>query len=137
MAQIVGKYEYVSSENFEDYVKSLGKAELADMFLQATPIVEIQQNGDQWVVTVTRKDKTVTNTFKPGEEYDEQLPTQGIVFQSVTTKEGNGFKTVSTSPLAAKDVKVIRVYEFSDTGMVVHLSTNKSDVKAKRTYKRL
>ncbi|XP_071557995.1 fatty acid-binding protein-like [Temnothorax nylanderi] len=136
MAQIVGKYQYVSSENFEDYIKSFGKADLADAFLQATPVVEIQHNGDQWVVTVTSKDKTVTTTFKLGEEFDEQFPSQDTVFKSVTTKEGDGFKTVTTLS-AEKDVKAIRVYEFSDTGMVVHLSTNKSDVKAKRTYKRL
>ncbi|KAL0129281.1 hypothetical protein PUN28_004172 [Cardiocondyla obscurior] len=132
--QIVGKYQYVSSENFEDYVKSLGKADLADAFLQATPVVEIQLNGDQWVVVVTSQGKTVTATFKPGEVYDETLPSQGLVFKSVTTKEGNGFKTETT---LAGDLKAIRVYEFTDTGMVVHLSSNKSDVTAKRTYKRL
>ncbi|XP_011632554.1 fatty acid-binding protein 2, liver-like [Pogonomyrmex barbatus] len=134
MVQIVGKYQYVSGENFEDYIKSLGKADLADTFLQATPVVEIQQNGEQWVVVVTSQGKTVTATFKPGEVYDEQLPSQGLVFKSVTTKEGNGFKTETT---LSADLKAIRVYEFTDTGMVVHLSSNKSDVKAKRTYKRL
>jgi len=88
----------------------------------------------------------------------------------VTTKEDNGFKTETT---LSDDLKAIRIYEFTDTGMVVvsvilikitmlykndpvvyhnmpsayalcvssfpfqHLSSNKSDVKAKRTYKRL
>lgn len=81
MVQIVGKYQYVSSENFEDYIKSLGKADLADAFLQATPVVEIQQNGDQWIVVVTSQGKTVTATFKLGEVYDEQLPSQGLIFK--------------------------------------------------------
>lgn len=81
MVQIVGKYQYDSSENFENYIKSLGKGDLADAFLQATPVVEIQQNGDQWVVVVTSQGKTVTATFKPGEVYDEQLPSQGLVFK--------------------------------------------------------
>lgn len=36
--------------------------------------------------------------------------------QSVTTKEGNGFKTETT---LSADLKAIRVYEFTDTGMVV------------------
>lgn len=81
MVQIVGKYQYMSSENFEDYIKSLGKADLADAFLQATPVVEIQQNGEQWIVVVTSQGKTVTATFKLGEVYDEQLPSQGLVFK--------------------------------------------------------
>lgn len=36
--------------------------------------------------------------------------------QSVTTKEDNGFKTETT---LSADLKAIRVYEFTDTGMVV------------------
>lgn len=73
MVQIVGKYQYVSAENFEEYVKSLGKTELGDAFLQSTPIVEVQQNGDQWIITVSNKGKTGTATFKLGEVYEEQL----------------------------------------------------------------
>ncbi|XP_011863240.1 PREDICTED: fatty acid-binding protein homolog 5-like isoform X2 [Vollenhovia emeryi] len=98
--QIVGKYQYMSSENFEDYIKSLGKADLADAFLQATPVVEIQQNGDQWVVVVTSQGKTVTATFKPGEVYDEQLPSQGLVFKvgSAGRKTRIRSSTSSTQP---------------------------------------
>ncbi|XP_072761852.1 fatty acid-binding protein-like [Anoplolepis gracilipes] len=134
MAQIVGKYQYVSSENAEEFIKSIGKFDLTDTFLQSTPVVEIQMNGDQWVVAVTNQDKTVTSTFKLGEAYDERFPSQSLSFQSVTTKQGNGFKT-ETSLTA--DLKVIRIYEFTDTGMTAHVSTNKSDVKIKRIYKRL
>ncbi|KYN14127.1 PREDICTED: fatty acid-binding protein homolog 5-like [Trachymyrmex cornetzi] len=135
MVQIVGKYQYVSSENFEDYIKNLGKGELVDTFLQTTPIVEIQQNGDQWVVVVTiNQDKTITTTFKLGEIYDEHLPTPGLTFKSVTTKESNGFRTETT---LSAGIKAIRNYEFTDTEMIVHLSSNESDVQAKRIYKRL
>ncbi|XP_012235751.1 fatty acid-binding protein 1 [Linepithema humile] len=134
MVQIVGKYQYTSNENLEEYIKSLGKGELADVFLQTSPVVEIQQNGEQWVVTVTSQGKTATATFKLGEVYDEQLPSAGISFKSVTTRESEGFKTETT---LGADLKSIRVYEFTDTEMIVHLSSTKSDVKAKRVYKRL
>ena len=80
MVQIVGKYQYVSSENFEDYIKNLGKDELVNIFLQTMPIVEIQQNGDQWVVVVTlSQDKIITTTFKLGEIYEEQF--SGLSFK--------------------------------------------------------
>ncbi|XP_032686831.1 fatty acid-binding protein 1, liver-like [Odontomachus brunneus] len=133
MVQIVGKYQFVSAENFEDYLKSLGKTELAEVFAQAAPVVEIQQNGDQWVITVSSKGKSGSATFKIGEPYDEQLLSLPTSFKSVTTREGDNFRT-ETSLTA--DLKAIRVYEFTADGMVVHLSSNKSDVKAKRIYKR-
>ncbi|KAG5322207.1 RABP2 protein, partial [Pseudoatta argentina] len=134
MVQIVGKYQFVSSENFEDYIKHLGKSEFVNMFLQTTPIVEIQQNGDQWVVIVTiSQDKTITTTFKFGEVYDEQL-SSGFIFKSVTTKESNGFRTESTF---STGITAIRNYEFTDTEMIVYLSSHESDVQAKRVYKRL
>ncbi|XP_029161598.1 fatty acid-binding protein, liver-like [Nylanderia fulva] len=134
MAHIVGKYQYESSENTEEFVKTIGKSELTDSFIQSSPIVEIQQNGDQWVVSITNQNKTVSSTFKLGDVYDERFPSQSVPFKSVTTKEGNGFKTeTSLSP----ELKLTRVYEFTDTGMVAHVSTNRSDVKAKRIYKRL
>ncbi|XP_018340901.1 PREDICTED: fatty acid-binding protein homolog 5-like isoform X1 [Trachymyrmex septentrionalis] len=135
MVQIVGKYQYVSSENFEDYIKNLGKGELVNIFLQTMPIVEIQQNGDQWVVVVTlSQDKTITTTFKLGEIYEEQLPSAGLSFKSVTTKESNGLKTETT---LSAGIIAIRNYEFTDTEMIVHLSSNESDAQAKRIYKRL
>lgn len=81
MAQIVGKYQYTSTENADEFVKSIGKSELTDTFLQSVPIVEIQVNGDQWMVTVTSQDKSVTSTFKLGEVYDERFPSQNIPFK--------------------------------------------------------
>ncbi|KYQ51012.1 hypothetical protein ALC60_09891 [Trachymyrmex zeteki] len=135
MVQIVGKYQYVSSENFENYIRSLDKGDLVDTFLQTMPIVEIQQNDDQWYIIVTiSQDKTITVTFKLGEVYDEYVSSSQIIYKSVTTKEDNGFRT--ETPLSA-DFIGIRVYEFTDTEMIMYLSSNKSDVKAKRTYKRL
>lgn len=134
MAHIVGKYQFVSSENTEEFIKSIGKPELTDTFVHATPVVEIQLNGDQWVSTITNQTKTATSTFKLGEVYDERFPSQSIVFKSVTTKEGNGLKTET---ILSPDLKVIRVYEFTDAGFVAHISTNRGDVKAKRIYKKL
>jgi len=79
MVQIVGKYQYTSAENFDEYIKSFGRTEVSEMFLRSTPLVEIQQNGEQWVITVTNQGKSVnTATFKLGETYDELLPSQGI-----------------------------------------------------------
>ncbi|CAK9820418.1 Fatty acid-binding protein [Anthophora plagiata] len=134
MVQIVGKYQHVSNENLEEFVKTLGHAELAAPLLQSKAVVEIQKNGEQWTITVTSNGKTSTATFRVNEPYEEKLPSSERKFQSVTTQNGDKFVTETQ---VSDSVKVVRLYEFTDTEMKVHLSTNKSDVKATRVYKRL
>ncbi|CAK9829774.1 Fatty acid-binding protein [Anthophora retusa] len=134
MVQIVGKYQHVSNENFEEFMKTLGHAELVTPLLQSKAVVEIQKNGEQWTINVTSNGKTSTATFKVNEPYEEKLPSSERKFQSVTTQNGDKFITETQ---VAESVKVVRLYEFTDTEMKVYLSTNKSDVKATRVYKRL
>ncbi|CAK9796024.1 Fatty acid-binding protein [Anthophora quadrimaculata] len=134
MVQIVGKYQHVLNENLEEFVKTLGHAELATPLMQSKAVVEIQKNGEQWTITVTSNGKTSTATFKVNEPYEEKLPSSERKFQSVTTQDGDKFVTETQ---VSDSVKVIRLYEFTDTEMKVYLSTNKNDVKATRVYKRL
>ncbi|XP_017883204.1 14 kDa fatty acid-binding protein-like [Ceratina calcarata] len=135
MVQIVGKYQYVSHENFDEFMKALGQGELASVFLQSKPLIEVQNNGDQWSLTVNSDGRTSSATFKLGEPYEEKLPSSpDRKFQSVTTKDGDSFRTETQ---VTDNLKIIRVYEFTDTEMKAHLSTNKGDLKAVRTYKRL
>ncbi|XP_015172074.1 PREDICTED: fatty acid-binding protein, adipocyte-like [Polistes dominula] len=134
MVQVTGRYQYVSGENFEEYLQAIGQYETAKPFLNAQPIIEISQNGDQWVVTIESNGKTAVTTFKLGEEYDENMPSFSGTLKSFTTKEGDGFVTETK---LASGVKSIRNYKFTDTHMTVHLTESKSGVKATRTYKRL
>lgn len=80
-SQIVGKYKYATGEIPDEFLNSIGKSELTNTFLQSTPVVEIQSTGDQYVITVTSQDKTVTNSFKLGEAYDERFPSQSVAFK--------------------------------------------------------
>lgn len=88
MVQVDGKFQFVTSENFEEYLKALGQLEVAGNFALSQPIVEIQSNGDQYTITVDSNGKIATSTFKLGEFYDESLPSYGatlkVVFQSFT-----------------------------------------------------
>nr|XP_003702513.1 PREDICTED: fatty acid-binding protein 12-like [Megachile rotundata] len=133
MVQIVGKYQHVSNENFEEFLKSSGHPELAGPLLMSKPIVEITNNGDQWTIVITSDNKSSTSIFKLNEPFEEKLPSYDRKFQSVAVMEGNTFKVTTE----VGDAKMFRVYEFTDAGMKVHLSTNKNDLKATRTYKRL
>lgn len=81
MVQIVGKYQYVSNENFEEFMKALGHSELVNPFLQAKPLVDVQRNGDQWTIVVTTGDRTTSASFKLNEPYEEKLPSSDRKFK--------------------------------------------------------
>ncbi|XP_076280785.1 FABP-like protein [Lasioglossum baleicum] len=134
MVQITGKYQYVSNEKFDEFVNVLGHQELAAPLLTSKPILEISQNGDQWTVVINSEERTSSTTFKLNETYDEKLPSFDRNFPSVATQEGDKLKIVTT---VTDGLKITRVYEFTETGMKVHLSANTVDVTAVRTYKRL
>ncbi|KAF7411557.1 fatty acid-binding protein 6-like [Vespula maculifrons] len=134
MVQIVGRYQYVSAENFEEYLQAIGQYETAKPFLNSQPIIEISQNGDQWSVAIESNGKTALTTFKLGEEYEENMPSFSGTLKSITTKDGDKFITETK---LASGVKSVRVYEITDTGMTVHLTESNTGVKATRTYKRL
>ncbi|KAL2740621.1 fatty acid-binding protein 6-like [Vespula squamosa] len=134
MVQIIGRYQYVSSENFEEYLQAIGQYETAKPFLNSQPIIEISQNGDQWSVAIESNGKTALTTFKLGEEYEENMPSFSGTLKSLTTKDGDKFITETK---LASGVKSVRVYEITDTGMTVHLTESNTGVKATRTYKRL
>ncbi|XP_057332962.1 fatty acid-binding protein homolog 6-like isoform X2 [Microplitis mediator] len=136
MVQIIGKYEHESSEGLEAYLKTVGgveNQEASKAFSQGKPTLEISQSGDHWIITVSNEGKSSTTKFTLGTPYDETMP-HGLTLKSVTTRDGNKFITVSDLPDGNKS---IRVYEFTDTGITVHLSENKHGVKAVRTYKRI
>ncbi|KOC64582.1 Fatty acid-binding protein, liver [Habropoda laboriosa] len=116
MVQIVGKYQHVSNENFEEFMKALGHPELVIPFLQSKAVVEVQRNADQWTITVTSDGKSSAATFKVNEPYEEKLPSSDRKFQSVTTQEGNNFITETQ---LGDTLKVVRLYEFTDTEMKV------------------
>ncbi|XP_035735739.1 fatty acid-binding protein homolog 6-like [Vespa mandarinia] len=134
MVQINGRYQYVSSENFEEYLRAIGQYETAKPFLNSQPIIEISQNGDQWSVSIENNGKTALTTFKLGEEYDEKMPSFNGTLKSRTTKDGDKFVTETK---LSSGVKSVRIYEFTDTDMTVHLTESNTGVKATRTYKRL
>lgn len=77
MVQIVGKYEHERSENLEEYLKTVVGEEHADKastFAQSKPVLEVQNNGDDFTITVSNDGKSNTTTFQLGVPYDETMP---------------------------------------------------------------
>ncbi|XP_022904938.1 fatty acid-binding protein-like [Onthophagus taurus] len=131
MVLIAGKFENTGNENFAQYLKSLGPEitdELASKMDSSRPTIEIKVDGDNCSISsTTGRGQTFTfgKTFE-----DEPLPGQKA--QSTAVLSGNKVEIKSVSGSTTGN----RVYEFSDSGLVVHYSAP-SGVTAKRIYKRL
>ncbi|XP_043482385.1 fatty acid-binding protein homolog 9-like [Leptopilina heterotoma] len=136
MVQIVGKYEHERSENLEEYLKTVVGEEHADKaatFAQSKPVLEVGNNGDDYTITVSNDGKSNTTTFQLGVPYDETMP-HGVTMKSLTTQEGDKFTTKTELPNGNKSV---RVYEFTENGITVHLSDENTGAKGTRYYKRM
>jgi len=80
MEHVVGKYQYVTCENMDEFLKDIDKSEFSDI-MKSTLTVEVQVNDDQFTVIITNPERSVTNTFKLGEVYDEWFPSQKVPFK--------------------------------------------------------
>ncbi|WP_139162282.1 lipocalin/fatty-acid binding family protein, partial [Acinetobacter baumannii] len=69
MANLVGSYKLVSSENFGDFLKEIGVSLMTRKLAESsTPTVEIKQEGAEFVIkTIAFKNCEIR--FKLGEEF--------------------------------------------------------------------
>lgn len=103
------KYQLVSSENFDEYMKALGKfltsdtknmVDLNNIFLikdvhgvlrkiasKLHPVLVLTKDGDEYTLTSSLPFKTIEITFKPGVEFDQET-TDGRDVKSVITIDG-------------------------------------------------
>ncbi|XP_022917754.1 fatty acid-binding protein-like [Onthophagus taurus] len=134
MVEIAGKYNLESNENLDEYYKAIGVPFIPrKMMCSSRPelTISVDEKGE-WTISSSTLLRTVVITFRLGEEYNEHMP-GGVTIQSVTTREGDSFVTVSTVP---NGTKVIRRYDFNETHCILYLKHEESGVEAKRFYKR-
>ncbi|MBN3326319.1 FABP1 protein, partial [Atractosteus spatula] len=88
-----GKYELVSHENFEPFMKAIGLPdELIQKGKDIRSVSEIEQSGDSFKVTVTTGSKVLVNQFTLDQESELQTPTGEKVKAVVTMEGGNKLK---------------------------------------------
>ncbi|XP_022904937.1 fatty acid-binding protein-like [Onthophagus taurus] len=131
MALINGKYAHESNENFEAYIMALSPEmtpELAKKYAGSKSTLEISVTGDQCTISSSSGRK---ETFTFGQSFkDDLFPGQEI--QSTATLNGNKVEVKSSS---STGISGSRVYEFSDSGLVVTYTS--ANATAKRIYKRV
>ncbi|XP_051806244.1 fatty acid-binding protein, liver-type-like isoform X1 [Acanthochromis polyacanthus] len=123
-----GKYQLESQENFEPFMKAIG---LPDDLIQKgkdlKSISEIEQDGDNFKVTVTTGGKAIVNTFTLGQETELESIT-GEKIKAVVRREGNKLKT------SMKGIE--SVSEWVDANTIVNTMTA-GDIVYKRISKRM
>ncbi|XP_004072258.1 fatty acid-binding protein, liver-type [Oryzias latipes] len=123
-----GKYQLESSENYEAFMKAVG---ISDENIQLTKglksITEMEENGDNFRVTVTTGSHVIINSFTIGQE-TEMLSVTGEKIKTVVKKEG----TKLMMSLKRADI----VTELVDGNTLVTTMTL-GDIVYKTTYKRI
>ncbi|XP_036434691.1 fatty acid-binding protein, liver-type-like [Colossoma macropomum] len=87
-----GKYQLESHEGFEAFMKATGLPDdLIEKGKDIKSTSEIEQNGDNFKVTVTTGTKVLVSSFTVGQEAELETLT-GEKVKSVVRKEGNKLK---------------------------------------------
>ncbi|XP_043388378.1 fatty acid-binding protein, liver isoform X2 [Chelonia mydas] len=78
-----GTWRVYAQENYEEFLKALTLADdLIKVAKDIKPVIEIQQNGNNFVVTSKTPKQSVTNSFTLGKEAD------------ITTMDGKKLKVI-------------------------------------------
>ncbi|KRZ60784.1 Fatty acid-binding -like protein 6 [Trichinella nativa] len=92
--KFIGKYRFVSSENFDEFMKALGVNYLLRKIANAaSPIVEFSLDRDVWTLRNISTFRTLEISFRLGEEVDEVTP-DGRHVKTVFTYENGELKQV-------------------------------------------
>jgi hypothetical protein len=133
MVQIAGKYQHVKNENFVEYLVTLGipedKAKAADTL---KPKLEVVVDGNKISLNSDSGVENASSTFILGQEVDEPMP-NNIILKSTAQLNGDTLTVNSKTPTGKAGS---RVYKFSDTELVVTLTSDKGP-QGKRIYKRI
>uniref|UniRef100_A0A8C5B9V1 Fatty acid binding protein 1b, tandem duplicate 1 n=1 Tax=Gadus morhua TaxID=8049 RepID=A0A8C5B9V1_GADMO len=107
---------FSSQENFESFMKAIGLPdELIQKGKDIKSLSEIEENGDNFKVTVTTGTKVLVNTFIVGQEADLETVT-GEKIKAVVKREGNKLK------VSLKGIE--SVTELVDANTIVNVSRN-------------
>ncbi|XP_041855558.1 fatty acid-binding protein, liver-type-like [Melanotaenia boesemani] len=123
-----GKYQLEAHENFEAFMKALGLPdELIQKGKDAKSISEIEENGNNFKVTITTGSKVINNTFTIGQETELESIT-GEKIKGVVQREGNKLKVCLQG--------IESITELVDANTIVNTMTL-GNIVYKRTSKRI
>ncbi|GBP35709.1 Fatty acid-binding protein 1 [Eumeta japonica] len=133
MADFLGKvYKYERSENDEAYLDFLGiQGDNRAAYLNAKPSVKLTKNGDNYTFDIMLGERTISNTFQPGKDFDEQMA-PGVTYKSTCIVESNKLLQMQQHP-SGKLITITR--EFSPAEMKATTTAEGWSGSATRYYK--
>ncbi|XP_071092999.1 fatty acid-binding protein, adipocyte-like [Haliotis cracherodii] len=110
MSALVGTWNYVSQENLDGYMETIGVPEqMREIAKQSKPLLEITQDaGDHFMIRTTVGDKVKEYKFVIGQAFDSVSLT-GQPLKSVVVLEGE--KMVETQTLGDFNILIERSVE--------------------------
>ncbi|XP_071800828.1 fatty acid-binding protein, heart-like [Asterias amurensis] len=136
-ADLNGKWQLVRNDNFDAYLKSVDIGLIKRKMINSmTPVVEMEQNGDDFKVTAKIPVAgPIVSTFKVGVEFTDSNPMMGGRDEKRVLAEWRGCKLVHTVVSAPKDKPMSIEREIVDGELVITMTNG--DVVAKRYFKKL
>ena len=131
-----GKYERVSEEQYDDFLKALGvNFMLRKAATVSTPVMEVSELGGVWSIKTSTSLKAMELKFKIGEAFDETTP-DGREVSAMVTLEGNKFISEQTAKKSGqKSTKTVR--EFTGSECIVTMTIIGSDLICVQKFKKL
>ena len=111
MESFVGKYERVSAEKYDDFLKALD----VNMLLRkaatvSTPVMEVAKEGDVWTIKTSTTLKSMELKFEIGKDFEETTA-DGREVTACCSLEGNKLVTVQKAKKEGeKSTKSIREF---------------------------
>jgi len=134
MAQnFVGKWNLVDSENFDEYMKTVGVGFMTRKIgATVKPVLTVSVNGDHWKMLSESTFKNLTTEFDLGKEFEETTA-DGRTMKSTFTLE-NGKLMQKQLPIKAED-KASNFERYVEGSKLIMVMESEG-VKAKRVYER-
>ncbi|CAI5452831.1 unnamed protein product [Caenorhabditis angaria] len=129
---IVGKWNFVSSENFDEYLKAVGVGwAVRTIATKTKPTLDFVIEGDEWRMTSTSTFKTFTLKFKLGVPFDDKTA-DGRDTGNVVTVENDRLIHVETGKNGGADSRIERYIE---NGKLIIVCSSGS-AKSTRVYEK-
>nr|ALS04313.1 cellular retinoic acid-binding protein 2 [Acartia pacifica]ALS04315.1 cellular retinoic acid-binding protein 2 [Acartia pacifica] len=136
MDSFKGKYERVSAENYEEFLKALDvNFLLRKAATVSTPVMEVSEEDGVWTIKTSTTLKTMELKFKVGEEFDETTP-DGREVKAIVTLDGNKFVCEQKAKKEGqKSTKSIR--EFNGDECIYTMTIDGMDLVCVQKFKRV
>ncbi|XP_063300636.1 fatty acid-binding protein, liver-like [Pelobates fuscus] len=118
-----GTWQVYVQENYDNFLRSVGlPEEIVKVAKDINPVIEIQQNGDTFVVTSKTPNRTHSNTFVVGKESEIDMPNGKKIKVTVNLEGGK---------LVCKSDKFCHIQEIQESEMVETITVDSTSMTRK------